>query len=421
MTPAPSARIHPSKATAERVPGRSPFDDVTTSVVAALAFAVGAGVWVIAGAGLPGGRWLAVHLFTLGVLSNVILAFTRHFTDTLTRVPAHGNGGRRVLAFNLGAVAVMMGMAWTWPIVVATGATIATGAVVANYRCLRRARRAALGARFAWIVRCYERAHGAFVHGAILGGLMGAGAVTGSWYGAARVAHLHVNLLGWAGVTLLATLVFFGPTMARTRIEPGADDRAARMIRLAAYCVTVATLALVATGLGGGAGEASRILAGLALAGFAWAATSTCRAVGRAVSTARAGTPRAAVAAVCWWLPVLAWSDVLVVGTGSWRHLDALGLGLLLGVFVQAVLATLTYLAPMLVADRNDGRARLQSALDRYGRIRSTTFNLGVAVVVVMAAAGTSAGGAGGVAARVGWTAVLVALAYPAVTTVVAR
>ncbi len=81
----------------------------------------------------------------------------------------------------------------------------------------------------------------------------------------------------------------------------------------------------------------------------------------------------------------------------------------------------MTYLAPMLVADRNDGRARLQSALDRHGRIRSSTFNLGVAVVVVMAAIGTSAGAAGGVAARVGWAAVLVALIHPALTTVVAR
>ena len=66
-----------------------------------------------------------------------------------------------------------------------------------------------------------------FVHGAILGALLGTGVLTGRWYGAGRIAHLHVNILGWAGLTLLATLVFFGPTMVRTRIRQGADDDAA--------------------------------------------------------------------------------------------------------------------------------------------------------------------------------------------------
>ncbi len=365
MTAGPSVgSVIPRRGSTTPVRGRSPFADVVPSVAAALAFAAAAVVWVVAGAGLPGGRWLAVHLFTLGVLSNVVLAFTLHFTSTLTKVPGHVRHVGGVVAFNIGAVTVMVGMVRAWPIAVAIGAAVVTGTVVANWLRLRRARRQALGARFAWIVRCHERAHGAFVHGAILGALMGAGILAGPWYGAARLAHLHVNLLGWVGVTLLATLVFFGPTMARTRIEPGADDRAARMIRLGAHAVTVASLALVATGLGGGLGLAFRILAGLALAGFAGTATSTCRAVTRAVATAKPGAARAPVMAVCRWLPLLAWADALVVATGSWRHLDALGLALILGVFAQAVATTLTYLAPMLVADRDHGRGRLRGALD---------------------------------------------------------
>lgn len=386
-----------------------------------MAFAIAAAVWVVAGADLPGGRWLAVHLFTIGVLSNVILAFTHHFTDTLTKVPADDTHGRWVLVFNLGALAVMAGMVRSWAVVVAIGATVATAAVMGNHLRLRRARRQALGARFAWIVRSYERAHGAFVHGAILGGLLGAGALAGPWYPAARIAHLHVNLLGWAGVTLLATLVFFGPTMARTRIEAGADDRAARLVRLGAHGITVASLALVATGVDGVGGLVLRIVAGVALAVFAWAATSTCRAVARAVSAAGPSAARAPIVALCRWLPLLAWADAVVVTTGSWRHLDALGLGLLLGVFVQAVATTLTYLAPMLVADRGDGRSRLRDALDRFAGTRTTIFNLGAVVVVVMAAVGTSADVVGGVLARIGWAAMLVATLQPVVTTLAAR
>lgn len=58
---------------------------------------------------------------------------------------------------------------------VAAGATAMTAAVLWLYWDLRRLRRAALGARFAFVVRGYERACGAFVHGAILRGTVGIG------------------------------------------------------------------------------------------------------------------------------------------------------------------------------------------------------------------------------------------------------
>ncbi len=69
---------------------------------------------------------------------------------------------------------------------------------------------------------------------------------------AGRVAHLHANVLGWGVLTLLATVVFFGPTILRRQIEPGADERAARRLRHGATGVTVAVLALVATGSAAG-------------------------------------------------------------------------------------------------------------------------------------------------------------------------
>lgn len=397
----------------------SPFADVTPSVVAALVFAAASAVWVIGGDGLPGGRWLAVHLFTLGVLSNVVLAFTGHFTDTLTKVPADSHRGRWVLTFNAGAVAVMVGMVQGWPIVVATGATTATVAVMGSYLRLRRARRRALGARFAWVVRAYERAHGAFVHGAILGGLLGAGMLAGPWYAAGRVAHLHINLLGWAGVTLLATLVFFGPTMVRTRIQPGADEQAARTIRVGAYAVSVASVALLASGFGAVTGTLFRIVAGLALAVFAWTSTSVCRAVRRAVATAGPGAARSPLTALCWWVPLLLWVDAVVVAAGWWPLLDALGLGLLLGVFVQAVATTLVYLTPLLMGDHGGSRARLHDALDRHAGARAVVFNAGVAALVGVVA--TSAGGSWVVVTRLAWAAVLLALVQPVAATMQAR
>ena len=44
--------------------------------------------------------------------------------------------------------------------------------------------------------------------GALFGALVATSVLGGAWVTAVRMAHLHVNLLGWAGLTLLATIVF---------------------------------------------------------------------------------------------------------------------------------------------------------------------------------------------------------------------
>jgi hypothetical protein len=51
----------------DRPRGRSPFGPAAPSIAAAIVYAAAVGVWLAFGAGLPGGRWFAVHLFTLGV------------------------------------------------------------------------------------------------------------------------------------------------------------------------------------------------------------------------------------------------------------------------------------------------------------------------------------------------------------------
>lgn len=399
----------------------SPFGDVKPAAAAAGVFAAVGVVWLVAGPWLPGDRWVAVHLFTLGVLTNVVIAFTRHFGDTLTRSDADGSDRWILVTFNLSAVMVMVGVVTGRPIVVGVASTAATVAVLGNYRHLRRSRRSAIGARFAWIVRAYERAHGAFVHGAILGGLLGAGVLTGAWYGSARLAHLHVNVLGWAGITLLATLVFFGPTMARTRIEPGADDRAARMVRVGAHGVTIAALLLLASGFADGLGMLTRALAAVALAVFAGAATSTCLAVARAVRGAKPGAARWPVIAVCAWFIVATWMDVAVVATGAWRLLDSVGLAMLVGVLVQAVATSLAYVTPMLVARTRGEREPLRLALERVATGRAVVFNLGVVIVVVLALVGPQAATTGAIAATVGWTLVILALGQPVAAVLATR
>ena len=101
------------------------------------------------------------------------------------RADAHAPAGVRtiaqVIAANIGAVAVFIGVVGGRPWLVAAGATAISTVVLVSYQRLRRLHRTALGARFGWVVRTYERAHGAFLFGALLGALVGAGALAGRW------------------------------------------------------------------------------------------------------------------------------------------------------------------------------------------------------------------------------------------------
>lgn len=385
------------------------------AVVASAVYALAAIVWVSVGDALPGGRWAAVHLFTLGVVSNLVVTLTHHFAQTVLHTPARSARHGRLLLLNAGVVLLVAGLPTGLTGLFLAGAVALTAAVCWLYVDLRRSRRQALAARFAFVVRGYERACGAFLHGALLGGLLGAGVLSGAWYGAGRVAHLHINVLGWGGLTLLATVVFFGPTVMRTKIEEGADDAAVPALRHAATGLTVATVALLLTGVGGSGALVARLVAAGGLAVYAACATVVCRGVLRAGRRARPSAHARLLQAACGWLVLAVWADVLVVATGQLRLLDALGVLLLVGVLGQAILGALGYLAPMVRGTDVASRAAIRRRLEAFGRLRPLALNLGVALIVAAAMLGASGGMLGAVAARGGWLLVVAVVATQAV------
>ena len=380
-----------------------PFARLRSVALVAAVYAAALIGWFAFGRGLPWGRWLGVHLFTLGIVTNLILALSDHFARTLTH-----QGGERAawhLVFtNAGIVALLWSIPNELGVVVAIGATILVIEVMASYLTLRRLRKTALAGRFAWIVRVYERAHAAFVHGAILGALLGSGVLGGGWVVSARVAHLHVNVLGWAGLTLLATVVFFGPTVVRTRIVPGADARAARILPWGATAVTVAVLALFASGVGGAWSVGLRLLAAAGLAVFGWCVVEVCVPLVRAVLRSGRSAGRIPVAAAATWFVLVVAGDVVVIATGEWRYVDALGAAMLAGVLFQSIAATLGYLAPLLRAGDRASQDVVRTRLERFASLRGVAWNLGIALVMVAAAAHL---GAGPWLARTGWALVV--------------
>lgn len=396
----------PQASTEPTTPGaRAPFSHLAPAIAAAGVFLVATLVWAVAGGSLPGGRWFAVHLFTLGVVSNLVTAMTFHFSRTLLHSRGADARQGRLALLNAGAVALLAGRAGGWLPLVAIGGSVVSAAVVWLYVDLRRQRKAALEARFAYVVRAYERACSQFFHGALLGILLGTGVLSGSWYGAGRLAHMHVNVLGWAGVTLLATVVFFGPTMMRARVQPGADEAARGALRSGTTGLSVAALALLAGGWQGGPQTLLRLLAGAGLVVYAIGAARICLPVLRAGTKAVPSAHTWLIEAACVWFVAAAAADAVVVASGRGELLDAVGAVLLAGVLAQAILAALSYLGPMALVAGTTARNAARATLDTAARLRATVLNLGVVALATAAAADV-----GGWLAALGWAALATAV-----------
>jgi hypothetical protein len=389
----------------------APFRHLRPVVAVAACYLLAVLAWIAWGPALPGGRWFAVHLFTIGVVTNLVVALTHHFAQTLLHAAGRGAGLGRFVLLNAGAVALLAGRAGGWALLFALGGTALVLAVAWLYADLRRQRRASLTGRFAFVVRGYERACGAFFHGTLLGILMGAGVLGAGWYGAARLAHLHLNVLGWGGLTLLATVVFFGPTMMRTRLEAGADSSAVTALRAGGIGLSAGAVAMLATGWAGGPQELLRWIAAAGLAVYAAAAVAVClpvlRAGARAVASAHAWLIRGA----CCWFLVAVWADVAAVASDRLWLLDAVGIALLAGVLGQAILAALNYLSPLVLVAGAQARSGAREALDGASRLRAIALNVGVACLVAAVPVGSVQGSLGSLLVAGGWVAVTAAVA----------
>ncbi len=376
-------------------------------VTTAVCYLPAVALWLLLGNRLPGGRWFAIHLFTLGVVTNLVAVFMPHFAAALTHAASDvgfGMRGRLVL-LNAGVIATLSGRLVSAKWVIAFGAGLVSAAILWLYLDLRRLRKGALGSRFAFVVRAYERACAALLHGAFLGAIMGAGVLPGPWRQGVRLAHLHLNLLGWAGLTLLATLVTFGPVIARVQMEPGATTLAARNLPRAAVAVTVAAVALVFAGRADAIGHVARWVAGAALVTFAMSALGLMLIAVRATRRGPASSASSLLMA-----SFLSWGaamglDIVGVVSGSSRLLDAAGVIFLGGVLLQTILAALQQVVPVLLGGDAPTRRTASAALAPLRRTRLAAINAGVAIASGVTLAGPALGNAGAVAAQTGWLA----------------
>ena len=363
---------------------------------------------------LPQPLWTSIHVVTLGVLTNGILQWSWYFAKALLHLPADDPRAgrdtvRRAIAFNVSLLGLVASM-WTasvWGTVVFAGAV---GAVVAWHGfALLRAARGRFASRFAVVVRYYVAASAFLVVGCVLAGFLTVAMFAERapvWLLAARddltLAHALVNVGGWVGLSIAGTIVTLGPTMLRTKMDPGAVARSLRALPVLAGGIALAGLA---AGFGWMPGIGIGLLAfaaGLAdgvavpLVRTAWA--SGVR--GYAPWTMASGLGWTVLCLVVVALHAFGAADGTALRDADLPWLAVLGAGGVGQVFVAA----LTYLMPVVIGGGPDVVRQGIAVLETAAPTRVALRNTAVALLAVTATTG-------GVLRTLLWAAVVLCFA----------
>jgi nitrite reductase (NO-forming) len=354
-------------------------------VVGYLAAAAGA---VVGHADLRMPTWLALHLLALGAASNAVLVYSRHFAEALLHAgpgpewPAHA----RIAGFNVGAVAVLGGVSAGARWLAVAGAAVVVLAVLAHTASLAAmVRHATLTGRLRVVTWYYVAAGLSLAVGATLGGAMAGGAVhTVPWQQSVRLAHAHLNLLGWLGLAVVGTQFMLWPAMLRTRMADSASRIARRVLWVSGTGLAVAVVGLLLTAEAPGA----HWLAALGMAAYA---AGTAYALVPAFAEMRVkapwtASPTAFLAGNVWLLAALV-LDVVALARGTSTADDLLGrlmvpmLGV--GVVVQILTGALTFLLPVTVGGGPAGNRRMTEILTYAWVPRTLVGNLGALVLLI--------------------------------------
>jgi nitrite reductase (NO-forming) len=347
-----------------------------------LGYLAAGGVVLALGDRIAMGGWLALHLVLLGAATNAIVVWSEHFAAALLRTAPVGERAAtvRALALNLGIVAVLAGVPTGRTALAAAGAGLAGVVVLVHALTLAFRITGALPSRLSGTVWYYVAAAAALLAGMGLG-LWLAGGVAGSAdeYLALRLAHVHLNVLGWVGLAVVGTQFTLWPTVLRTQLVPGLEAAVRRSLPPLTAGVVIAAVGLALQ------------QRSLALAGLAAYAAGLALALVPFVRTARRRPPRTAAAwmlgAGMAWLVVAVLADLGVLAASA-RVADLDGRlarlvpAVAAGFALQTLTGALTYLLPVVFGRGAAGNRRLTGILEWGWPARVAAANLGVVVLV---------------------------------------
>jgi nitrite reductase (NO-forming) len=168
--------------------------------------------------------WLTVHLLLLGAVTNAIITWSDHFVSALlwTRSHNHNRQMSIILLLNVSIVGVLVSVSTHTDWLVVFFASLMVGTIIYFLQGISIAIKRSLNKRFIGVLRYYQFAALFIVVGTVLGVIDSFKFHEDLMQPRLALAHLHANLLGWVGITVIGTLVTLWPTVLRTPMHPRA-------------------------------------------------------------------------------------------------------------------------------------------------------------------------------------------------------
>ncbi|MDO4929141.1 MAG: cupredoxin domain-containing protein [Corynebacterium sp.] len=332
----------------------------------------------------PDYRWLLIHLFTLGALTNSIMLWSQSLTEKFLHQPLAEETRiwqvRRFWILNFGIALVIIGQLlervweYNWTIT-CTGSLIVGLSLLYHAIYLgRQYLHADRTQRFAPAVLAYIASATFLPLGAIGGSIMSI-YPRGMWHDRIVLAHMICNVLGFVGCAAVGSLSLLFPAVWRTQ-APKTPIRL-ELVLMIAGVLTAALGALIdapdllAFGLG-------TYLLAILLAAWQWA---QCITNVLKDPRDRITFSSLAVAAAPLWLiggiSSVIWS---AIDTNTVATIELPSLHFVIGFAGQLLIGVMSYLLP---SNIGGGPAATRTGLlmyDRAGILRSTLFNLGMLV-----------------------------------------
>lgn len=324
------------------------------------------------------GLWLPLHLALAGAVTTAISGAMQMFARALTSTPEPrpGPGVAQVAAVAAGAAAIAVGRVRSIEGLVVVGGVSWIAGIAILGGIVWRARARSLHRRHPVPIAAYGLAVCFAFLGGLAGAMLGSGALGATAYIALRRIHPTLNVLGFASLTIVGTLVTLLPTILRVRMVAWRGGLvvgllAAGVALQAVGWVLDARWAVAAAGAVGAAG-----------------AVVLCIHVAMTLRTPRRfAVPTAAMhllTGIVWfvggsiWLAVQLWRGPIAIDLARSTFLAVFVCGWL----VQVLLGAWAYLLPMArPGGPQDHREGLQ-VFEVFGRTQVVVFNAGVLLLV---------------------------------------
>ncbi|WP_139007334.1 multicopper oxidase domain-containing protein [Arthrobacter crystallopoietes] len=329
---------------------------------------------------VPESRWLLVHMFTLGMVTNSILVWSQHFTEALlkNRLPDTARAMQlwRIRTLNAGIVVTIAGILSGIWLLTLIGAVVVGGSVAWHAVHLMLQLRRALPSRFATTVKFYIAAALLLPDGAAFGAALAYG-LNDAAHARLLLAHQVTNLLGFVGLTVIGTLITLWPTILHTRMPAGMDLAGWRSLVAMGAGLAVSVLGALA-----GLAPAAAIGVLLYLAGVAYIGVYFIRC---ALAKRPDDFPGFSVGAGLLWLggSLIALFAMLVSGPLDPHRLEELTAPFAAGFVAQVLLGVMGYLMPAVMGG---GPAAVKAAgaqMSKFAMLRIAVVNFGLLLCVL--------------------------------------